>query len=111
MSVTLDLQGKVALITGGSRGIGAACVRLFTQAGANVAFSYQRSRASAEELVRECGGERCTGFQADLDGGSESEARLVRSAMERFGRLDILVVNHGVWPPREVPVEEMSREQ
>jgi 3-oxoacyl-[acyl-carrier protein] reductase len=111
MSVTLDLQGKVALITGGSRGIGAACVRLFRQAGAKVAFSYQRSRALAEELVRECGAEGCAAFQADLDAAAQSEARLVRSAVERFGRLDVLVVNHGVWPPREVPVDEMSREQ
>src|SRR5208337_1097529 len=111
MSVTLDLQGKVALITGGSRGIGAACVRLFRQAGAKVVFSYQRSRALAEELVRECGAEGCAAFQADLDAAAQSEARLVRSAVERFGRLDVLVVNHGVWPPREVPVDEMSREQ
>jgi len=111
MSVTLDLQGKVALITGGSRGIGAACVRLFTQAGAKVAFNYQKSRALAEELVQECGGEHCAAFQADLNAGSESESRLVRSAVERFGRLDVLVVNHGVWPPREVPVDEMSRQQ
>ena len=111
MSITLDLQGKVALITGGSRGIGAACVRLFRQAGANVVFSYQRSRALAEELVRECGEEGCAAFQADLDAGAQSEARLVRSTGERFGRLDVLVVNHGVWPPREMPVDEMSREQ
>ena len=111
MSVTLDLQGKVALITGGSRGIGAACVRLFRQAGAKVAFSYQRSQALAEELVRECGAEGCAAFQASLNATAESEARLVRSAVERFGRLDILVVNHGVWPPREVAVDEMSREQ
>jgi len=93
MSITLDLQGKVALITGGSRGVGAACVRLFRQAGANVVFSYQRSRALAEELVRECGGEGCVAFQADLDAGAQSEARLVRSTVERFGRLDVLVVN------------------
>jgi 3-oxoacyl-[acyl-carrier protein] reductase len=111
MSVTLDLQGKVALITGGSRGIGAACVRLFRQAGAKVAFSYQRSQALAEELVRECGAEGCAAFQASLNATAESEARLVRSAVERFGRLDILVVNHGVWPPREIPVDEMSRQQ
>jgi 3-oxoacyl-[acyl-carrier protein] reductase len=111
MSVTLDLREKVALITGGSRGIGAACVRLFTQAGARVAFSYQRSREAADELVRECGEEGCATFQADLDAGAEGEARLVRSTVERFGRLDVLVVNHGVWPPREIPVDEMSRAQ
>jgi 3-oxoacyl-[acyl-carrier protein] reductase len=111
MSVTLDLDGKVALITGGSRGIGASCVRLFRQAGAKVAFNYQRSQQLAEALVRECGAEDCAAFQASLDGHADGEARLVRSVVARFGRLDILVVNHGVWPPREVPVDEMSREQ
>ena len=48
MSLEIDLTGKVALVTGGSRGIGAACVRLFTQAGANVLFSYQKSSEAAE---------------------------------------------------------------
>ena len=111
MSVTLDLNGKVALISGGSRGIGAACVRLFTQAGAKVVFSYQKARQRAEELVRKCGAEICLAVQAELDGKGDAEARLVRSAVERFGRLDILVANHGVWPPQELPVEKMSEEQ
>jgi 3-oxoacyl-[acyl-carrier protein] reductase len=112
MSVTLDLQGKVALITGGSRGVGAACVRLFTQSGAKVVFSYQKARETAERLVQECGGkEVCAAFQADFDGAAQVEERLVRSALERFGRLDILVANHGVWPPQEVPIDQMSRAQ
>jgi len=111
MSVTLDLEGKVALITGGSRGIGAACVRLFRQAGAKVAFNYQKSQAKAEELARQCGAEGCAAFQASLDAGGEGEQRLVRAAADRFGRLDVLVANHGVWPPQEISVDEMSREQ
>jgi 3-oxoacyl-[acyl-carrier protein] reductase len=108
--VELSLQDKVALITGGSRGIGAACVRLFARAGAKVVFSYQKASGRAKELVRECGDKQCAAVQADLD-DAKSAKKLVEAAVKRFGRLDCLVVNHGIWPPDDVPVNEMSEEQ
>ena len=86
-------------------------MRLFVQAGAKVIFNYQRSRELAETLARELGPENCLAVQADLNGRHQAEERLVRSAVERFGRLDILVANHGVWPPQEVPIEKMTDEQ
>ncbi len=110
MPVTLDLAGKVAVVTGGSRGIGAACVRLFTQAGARVVFSYQSAREAAEKLVAECGAEQAHAVQATLDGRG-AERALVQAAVQRFGRLDILVVNHGVWPPQDQPIDAMPDEQ
>ena len=110
MTLALDLTGKVALITGGSRGIGAACVRLFTQAGASVLFNYQKSSEAAEKLVIECGSDRATAVQSDLI-GEGTEEMLVEEAISRFGHLDILVVNHGIWPPQERSVDELSDEQ
>ncbi|MGH9579985.1 MAG: SDR family NAD(P)-dependent oxidoreductase [Terriglobales bacterium] len=110
MAVTLSLDHKVALITGGSRGIGAATVRLFVAAGASVVFNYQRAKADAERLVDECGEERCAAVQAELSGVTGARA-LVEAAVERHHRLDILVVNHGVWPPEDVPVDRMTDEQ
>jgi 3-oxoacyl-[acyl-carrier protein] reductase len=110
MAVNLSLSGRVALITGGSRGIGAACVRLFAEAGAQVVFSYQRARSSADELLRRCGAEQCCAVQADLS-GLEGARELVMAAVRRFGRLDVLVVNHGIWPPQDVPIEHMTEEQ
>ncbi len=59
--VSLSLEGKVVLVTGGSRGIGAAAVRLFRQAGARVVFSYRSAEAQAKELVEACGGEELAG--------------------------------------------------
>jgi 3-oxoacyl-[acyl-carrier protein] reductase len=110
-SVALSLENKVALITGGSRGIGAAAVRLFHQAGARVAFSYRSARSTAEELAAECGGPGlCRAISQDLATPDDGRA-LVASAVEAFGRLDILVVNHGVWPPEDVPIAAMSDEQ
>src|SRR4051812_10444978 len=98
MSVPMTLQGKVALVTGGSRGIGAAIVRLFVQAGANVVFNYQRGAEAANTLVSELGAEHCFAVQADLK-DIASAGDLVNAAVAKFGALDIMVANHGVWPP------------
>ena len=106
----LSLDGEVALITGGSRGIGAATVRLFVRAGARVVFNYARAKREADGLVRECGADLCCALQADLTGTAAAEA-LVRAAVERFGGLDALVVNHGIWPPEETAIDKMSDEQ
>jgi len=109
-NVTLSLQGRVALITGGSRGIGAAAVRMFVNAGARVVFNYLRAGAAAERLAAELGADLCIAVQADLRGVTSAEP-LVRTAIERFGGLDVLVCNHGIWPPDDTPIELMSDEQ
>jgi len=109
--VGLELDGKVALITGGSRGIGAETVRLFIQAGARVAFSYEKARERAEALVAECGGpERCVAIQQSLSTPEDGRA-LVAAAVQAFGRLDALVVNHGIWEPAEAPIATMKEAQ
>jgi 3-oxoacyl-[acyl-carrier protein] reductase len=108
--MNLSLASKVALITGGSRGIGAAAVRLFVESGAKVVFNYQSSKAQAEEIVRQCGADNCHAVQCDLS-GTEPAQKLVAAAVARFGRLDILVANHGIWPPEDAPIDRMSDEQ
>jgi 3-oxoacyl-[acyl-carrier protein] reductase len=109
--VHLSLAGRVALITGGSRGIGAATVRLFRQAGAKVAFSYRTSQSAAESLSAECGGpEVCLAIRQEL-ATAEDGRDLAAAAVRAFGRLDCLVVNHGVWPPHDAPAATMSIEQ
>lgn len=110
MSIPLSLSGKVALISGGSRGIGAATVRMFTQAGAKVVFNYRNAAAQAEALINECGPDVCHAVQCNLD-HAESGRTLVSETVKHFGRLDILVANHGVWPPQSVPIEKMTTEQ
>jgi len=110
MSIPLSISGKVALITGGSRGIGAATVRMFSAAGAKVVFNYQKAKAQAEALVKECGGKNCHAVRCDLSSVAAARS-LVAEAVKHFGRLDILVANHGVWPPQDAPIDEMSDEQ
>src|SRR5262249_1650092 len=108
--VVLSLQDKVALITGGSRGIGAATVKMFCQAGAKVIFNYQKAKATAEKLAAECGDDtRCLAVQADLS-SPEAAKPLVDAAVKHFGRVDCLVANHGIWPAQDLPVDTMEVE-
>ena len=109
MPVSLSLTGKVALVTGGSRGIGAATVRLFAAASAQVLFNYQTAKSQAEALEKELG-ERCAAVSCDLS-GLDSARELVKKTVERFGRLDILVANHGIWPPQDTPVDLITDAQ
>jgi 3-oxoacyl-[acyl-carrier protein] reductase len=109
--ISLVLDGKVALITGGSRGIGAETVRLFVEAGARVAFSYRKAREQALALAAECGGpERCVALERDLSTPADGRA-LVAAAVAAFGRLDVLVANHGIWPPENAPIAQMAETQ
>lgn len=110
MPISLSLSGKVALISGGSRGIGAATVRMFAEAGAKVAFSYRSARAQADALVSECGAAQCHAIPSDLDCPDAARA-LVAATVGQFGRLDILIANHGVWPEEDVAIDRMSDEQ
>lgn len=108
-SVPLSLEGKSVLITGGSRGIGAAAVRLFHQAGARVAFNFRSARPAAEALAAELG-ENCMAIEQDLASPEQGHA-LVEKAVAALGRLDVLVANHGVWPPEGAPISAMRKEQ
>jgi 3-oxoacyl-[acyl-carrier protein] reductase len=110
MPVHLSLAHKVALITGGSRGIGAATVRMFAAAGAKVLFNYQLAHQQSEQLVSEIGPEQCVAVACDLS-QPESAGGLVDSAVKKFGRLDILVANHGVWPASDTPIDQMPPAQ
>jgi 3-oxoacyl-[acyl-carrier protein] reductase len=108
--ITLSLRNKVAVVTGGSRGIGAATVKMFVAAGARVVFSYQKNKRAAEEVVHAGGQEKCAALAVSLN-DTASAKKLIDTAVRRFGRLDILVANHGIWPPQDVPVSEMSDAQ
>src|ERR1700736_5835275 len=102
--VVMSLKDKVALITGGSRGIGAATVRLFRQAGEKVVFSYLSAAQQAEALVAECGGPGlCRAIQQTLSTPEDGQA-LVSAAVAAFGRLDCAILNHGIWPSHDAPI-------
>lgn len=93
----LDLSGRVALVTGGGRGIGRAITTTLAAAGAMVVVNYQRNAATAEETVgaiRAAGG-TAQAMQADVSQASEVE-QLFKTTLDTYGRLDVLVNNAGI---------------
>ncbi|UAK30059.1 SDR family oxidoreductase [Nocardia asteroides] len=102
-----DLTGKVALVTGGSRGIGAAIARRLAAAGADVALTYQHAEGQAKTVVGEVEalGRRALAIQADSADATAVRAAVDRAASE-LGGLDILVNNAGIFPSK--PFEEFT---
>ena len=105
----ISLTGKAALITGGSRGIGAATVKLFARAGADVIFNYRRNQKAAAVVEQEAGkhGTRVESIKADLVRMADAQ-KLVQHAVARLGRVDILVAGAGIWNVENEPIEALS---
>jgi 3-oxoacyl-[acyl-carrier protein] reductase len=107
-----DLRGTRALVTGGSRGIGAATARLLAECGAHVAVAYRNRSEIADALVTEL---RRFGVQSFAHGAEISDRRAVEGLFARvdaeFGGLDIFVGNAGIWPVEESAVGDMDDER
>ncbi len=108
----ISLKGRRALVTGGSRGIGAAVARLLAQAGADVGIAYRSRTAEADAVVADITNHKVKGFShmGDLSTKEANEA-FVDKAIERFGGVDIYVGNSGVWPPDPLPTSMLSDER
>lgn len=104
-----DLRGKRALVTGGSRGIGAATARMLAEAGAGVVIGYRSRVGDAERVVAECreSGGTADAIAADIGTRAGADA-LVEGTLRVLGGLDIFVANAGIWRPEHVPIGEMD---
>jgi 3-oxoacyl-[acyl-carrier protein] reductase len=103
---TSPLLGRSALVTGGSRGIGAAISRTLSEAGAVVGVNYLSNEGAARSVVEELR-EGATAWQADV-GDADAVAAMVDAVADHYGSLDVLVINAGVW--RGGTVDQLSRE-
>ena len=91
----IDLSNKVTIITGGSRGIGEACVKLFAKANSTVAFTYKSAGAHSENLEKELG-RKVKSYRVDMESEKEIIA-MVDQVVKDFGKIDVLVHNAGIW--------------
>jgi 3-oxoacyl-[acyl-carrier protein] reductase len=103
------LRGRVAIVTGGARGIGRATVLRLAEAGADVVINYARNEGAAEEVARLARefGVRALPVRADVS-DIEQASGMVESTVEKFGKIDLLVANAGIW--EGAPVEDLLEE-
>lgn len=100
----IDLAGRRAFVTGGGRGIGRATAALLARAGATVAVGYRSRKPPAEPHVS-------AAVRGDLGTAAGAKKAVAEALRGLGGDLDILVVNHGVWPPDDVPLAKLTDEQ
>jgi 3-oxoacyl-[acyl-carrier protein] reductase len=108
----ISLRGKRALVTGGSRGIGAATALLLAECGADVGIGFRSRQAEASDIVQRLAerGVRAFAHSADLS-SLAGVTSLFERAVREFGGLDIFVGNAGIWPYEDVPLTEMTDAQ
>lgn len=106
---TLGLAGRVAIVTGGSRGIGKAIVSLLAFCGTDVVVNYVKEAGAARDVVNlaELQGVKAIAVQADVSKLSEAD-RLIQETLEHFGHVDFLICNAGIW--EGAPVESIPEE-
>lgn len=102
-------QGKTAIVTGASRGVGRATALRLAEAGANIVVNYLKNKERADNTVALCQelGVEAIAVQGDVSEWSAAH-NLAKAALEKFGRIDLLVLNAGIW--EGAPIEEMSEE-
>ncbi len=102
----INLKSKVVLITGGSRGIGASCVKYFSIANASVAFTYNKNVIEATKIVKRYTKlTRCNAYKVDAANSDEIKS-CVENVIKDFGRIDFLVNNAGIW--KEGKIDKMT---
>ena|SRR5437870_7137114 len=106
---SLNLKGKVAAVTGGSRGIGRAAVECFAKLGANVIVNYVKDEAAAANAVNAAAAQRvdAVAVKADISRVDEAQ-RLIDVTVERFNRIDFLVCSAGIW--EGATIDDLSEE-
>ncbi|MEO0082473.1 MAG: glucose 1-dehydrogenase [candidate division WOR-3 bacterium] len=108
--VGIDLSGKVALVTGASRGLGRAAAVALARAGADVAVNFLKNRRAAAAVTATCRKYGAQAFAVRADVASAAQVRrMFELVVRRFGRLDILVANAGIW--KEAPIDRMTDRQ
>ena len=109
LTESLKLKDRVALVTGGSRGIGRAAVEGFAKLGANVVVNYVSDHSAADSAVREAEAEGVGALAVQADVAKTADAkRLVDATISKFSRLDFLVCNAGIWEGGAI--DEMSED-